>query len=236
VIAWPWLDVTDVQGLGFRLRVAAFVPMALAGAVVVGKLVARVKYRDIVLAALSIVLAVRAPGDRAEGRIDAHPAMVSAVLALGNTVPAEDTIIVPERHIVYMVAWYTRHAVRILPASVPAEHRWRLVPLAWVGFDSPLDRALIAARTERRTEPRTEPPPEPRSEPRTGPRTAPRTEPPPEPQTEPRTGPRTESRPPIGLHPRHPNGLVLMKEETWQRVLATLPEDIRTAWSRWRPN
>jgi hypothetical protein len=191
VIAWPWLDVTDVQGLGFRLRVAAFVPFALAASVVAGKLVARVKHRDFGLAVVALALAMRAPGDRDDGRIDVHPSMVSAIIALdGAHVPAEDTIIVPERHIVYMVAWYTRHAVRILPASVPPEHRWRLIPLAWIGFDSPLEKALTAARAW--------------------------------------------PRPPLGLHPRHPNGLVLMPEATWERVLEALPANVRTRWSRWQ--
>src|SRR5262249_40604632 len=36
VIGWPWLGVDDPQGLGFRLRVAAFVPMALCAAIVAG--------------------------------------------------------------------------------------------------------------------------------------------------------------------------------------------------------
>lgn len=189
-IAWPWLDVTDVQGLGFRLRVAAFVPLSLAASVVAGRLVARVKHRDVGLAVVAVALAMRAPGHRDEGRIDAHPAMVSAIHALAGEVPKTDTIIVPERHIVFMVAWYTRHAVRILPETVPPERRWRLVPLAWIGFDSPLDTALTDARNR--------------------------------------------PRPPLGLHPRHHNGLVLVPEETWQGVLESLPADVRKRWSRWR--
>ncbi|MDQ3339412.1 MAG: glycosyltransferase family 39 protein [Myxococcota bacterium] len=189
-IAWPRLDVTDAQGLGFRVRLAAFVPMALAAAIVAGHLLARVKHRDFVLAIVALALASRTPGRRDEGRIQAHPAMVAAIMALDGIVPAGDTIIVPERHIVFMVAWYVRAPVRIRPEAVAPAHRWRLMPLAWIGLGSPLDKALTAART----------------------------------------GPQ----PPLGLHPRHPNGLVLVRDSTYQRVLETLPAEVRAHWSRWR--
>jgi hypothetical protein len=189
-IAWPRLDVTDAQGLGFRMRLAAFVPMALAAAIVAGHVLARVKHRDVALAVVALALATRTPGNRDEGKILAHPAMVAAIMALGDRVPDGDTIIVPERHIVFMVAWYTRTNVRIRPEGVDPSRRWRLMPLAWIGMGSPLDKALRDART----------------------------------------GPR----PPIGLHPRHPNGLVLVPDETYQRVLESLPEKTRAHWSRWR--
>ena len=200
-IAWPRLDVTDAQGLGFRLRVAAYVPMALAAAIVAGRLLSRIKHRDFILAIVAVVLATRTPGHRDEGRIQAHPAMVAAIYALANHVrganasesveiPRADTIIVPERHIVFMVAWYTRANVRIRPEAVAPEHRWRLMPLAWTGMGSALDKALLEARN----------------------------------------GPR----PPLGLHPRHPNGIVLVHESTYQRVLDALPADVRAHWSRWR--
>jgi hypothetical protein len=101
-----------------------------------------------------------------------------------------DTMIAPERHIVFMVAWYTRAHVQIRPDGVAPEHRWRLVPLAWIGMDSPLDVALLAARS----------------------------------------GPH----PPLGFHSRHPNGLVLIPEETYQRVLESLAPEVRVHWSRWR--
>ena len=189
-IAWPRLEVTDAQGLGFRLRVAAFVPMALAAAIVAGRVFSRIKHRDFILAVIAAALATRTPGRRDEGRIQAHPAMVAAVQALAGKVPAGDTVIVPERHIVFMVAWYTRDRVRSRPEGVEPAHRWRLLPLAWTGMGSPLDKALTAARA----------------------------------------GPR----PPIGLHPRHPNGLVLVHDSTYQRIIDALPAGVRSAWSRWR--
>lgn len=189
-IAWPRIEVTDPQGLGFRLRIAAFVPMSLVAAVLAGRLVSRIKHRDFVLALVAFALLVRTPGHRDEGRIQAHPAMVAAVQALAGRVPAGDTVIVPERHIVFMVAWYARVDVRSRPESIAPEHRWRLMPLAWIGMGSALDKALMEARE----------------------------------------GPA----PPIGLHPRHPNGLVLVPEATYKRVLDSISPDVRTYWSRWR--
>lgn len=187
-IAWPTLDVSDAQGLAFRLRVAAFVPMSLVAAVIAGRICSRIKHRDTLLAILALALAARTPGQRDEGRIVAHPAMVAAIQTLH--VPDGDTVIVPERHIVFMVAWYARAHVQIRPEGVDPAHRWRLLPLAWIGLNSPLDKALIDARTQ--------------------------------------------PDPPLGLHPRHPNGLVLLSDETYQRVLESLPAGVRTAWSRWR--
>ena len=137
-----------------------------------------------------VALLARTPGHRDEGRIQAHPAMVAAVQALAGRVPAGDTVIVPERHIVFMVAWYARVDVRSRPESIAPEHRWRLMPLAWIGMGSALDKALMEARD----------------------------------------GPA----PPIGLHPRHPNGLVLVPEATYKRVLDSISPDVRTYWSRWR--
>jgi hypothetical protein len=39
--------------------------------------------------------------------------------------------------------------------------------------------------------------------------------------------------PPIGLHPRHRNGLVLVEEPTWDWILARLPGPIRRHYARW---
>ncbi len=39
--------------------------------------------------------------------------------------------------------------------------------------------------------------------------------------------------PPIGLHPGHPNGLVLVPEPTWEWVLARLPPRSQAWWREW---
>jgi hypothetical protein len=208
-IGLPWLAVTDPQGLGFRLRVAAFVPLAMIAAIVGGHLVGPVaatlaarlhvprrprawleRHAGGLLAVIAAALVIaRAPADHTEGRIVAHPALVSAVLAMRGELPRDATLVVPERHIAFMAAWYTGAPVRLRPEQVAPERRWRLIPLALIGADSALDRSLLAARTQ--------------------------------------------PRPPRGLHARHANGLVLVPEATWSWVLAQLPPPDRLRWSAW---
>jgi len=205
VIALPWLRVTDPQGLGFRIRIAAFVPMALCAAIVarvvylpIAMVVARFVdarwwrvIREGVLVATAVVIVLAMPRDRTAGRILVHPAMVAAVQAVAGRVPAGDTVIVPERHIAFMVVWYARVPMRLRPERVAPAHRWRLMPLAFIGAGSPLDRALLDARKE----------------------------------------PSLVS--PIGLHPRHPNGFVLVAEPTWEWVLDRLPPKLRAYYAAW---
>lgn len=204
VIALPWLAVTDPQGLGFRLRIAAFVPLALCAAIVVGALADLLRQRgelgqlgrvgplgDVALGVVVLALVVATPRDRTEGEILAHPAMVAAVQGLVGRIPPGGTAIVPERHIAFMVTWYTGAPVRLRPEEIPPAQRWRVMPLAFIGLGSPLDDALLAARRM----------------------------------------PGVTA--PLGTHPRHPNGLVMVPEPTWDWALAQLPPDARAYFARW---
>jgi hypothetical protein len=107
--AIPWLAISDPQGLGFRLRIASFVPLALCASVLVEPLLSLVKRldareRDIVALGLALFLAIRPHAKPTEGLVLAHPAMVAAVMASSHQLPAGATVIVPERHILFMVA------------------------------------------------------------------------------------------------------------------------------------
>lgn len=214
LIAWPTLNVEDPQGLGFRLRIIAFTPLALAAAVLVGVVAdaaaaapdrgpdrapgllwlvlmrARRLAPLVALAALAGWL-VAAPTRLDRGVVYAHPAMISAVCALGSAVPPGELVIVSERHIAFMATWYTRLPTAVHPTGDPAR-RWRLLPLAFIGTSSPLGRAIDAARQ------------------------------------------RPELVPPRGLHPKHHNGLVVMPEATWQWVLTQLPPAPRRYYEAWR--
>ncbi|MGE0396578.1 MAG: hypothetical protein AB7T06_07680 [Kofleriaceae bacterium] len=191
-IAFPWLAVEDSQGLAFRLRVIAFIPMALSAAIVGGVLHRfGARIQDGVLVAIALALLVAMPSRRIEGRIVAHPAMVAAVQAMTGDVPAGDVVIVPERHIMFMVAWYTRIPVRLTADAVPEAKRWRAMPLAFIGMGSPLDQLLMEARRE----------------------------------------PTIPS--PIGLHPRHPNGFVLVREATWRWLLDQMSPTARAHFAAW---
>jgi len=39
--------------------------------------------------------------------------------------------------------------------------------------------------------------------------------------------------PPLGLHPRHPNGMVLVAEPTWEWILARLPPQAQRHFKAW---
>ena len=112
-------------------------------------------------------------------------------MASTRQIPPGATVIVPERHILFMVAWYARAPVSLRPELVPYSQRVRMMPLAFVGMGSPLDEALDRARAT------------------------------------------PGITPPIGLHPRHRNGLVLVTEATWDWLLAQLPADARARFARW---
>ncbi|MBV8761389.1 MAG: glycosyltransferase family 39 protein [Deltaproteobacteria bacterium] len=190
VLAIPWLDVTDPQGLAFRARVIAFVPLALSAAVVAGALVCRHKVVPVALCVLAALLGLRALRERRDGIIVAHPAMVAAVLAATDQLPHGATAIVPERHIAFMLAYLDRADVSLRPERVPYAHRVRVMPLAFMSEE--LQQALDAARADP-----------------------------------------TVAAPPIGLHPRHRNGLVLVEEPTWDWLLARLPGPLRRHYARW---
>ncbi len=193
LIALPWLAVSDPQGLGFRIRIIAFVPLALCAAMIARAFVVALPrwIADASLAVLALAIVLAMPHRRVQGEILAHPAMVAAAEGLAGRIPDGGVAIVPERHIGFMVTWYTGTPHRQRPDAVPRDKRWRVMPLAFIGAGSPLDEALIAARRE------------------------------------------PSIAPPIGTHPRHANGLVIVAEPTWEWILAHLPPAARDYFTRW---
>ncbi|HEY6039776.1 MAG TPA: hypothetical protein VIV58_36095, partial [Kofleriaceae bacterium] len=94
------------------------------------------------------------PQERTEGEVLTHPDLAAAVGAAYGRIPAIATVIVPERHILFMVDWYTRAPVSLRPEAVPRRYRVRLFGLVFAGGKgSPLDRALYAARRAANVEP-----------------------------------------------------------------------------------
>ena len=65
--------------------------------------------------------------------------------------------------------------------AIPVAQRWRVMPRHFLGFDSPLDAAVLSIRDW------------------------------------------PDVIAPVGVHPLHPNGLVIVAEPTWSLVLAMLP-------------
>ena len=192
-IALPWLDVGNPQGLAFRLRIIAFVPLAVVGSVALSMLVQAIDARAVTTAAGIAIVAIAwwSPTRIQDGVVYAHPAMVAAVQGLTDEVPANAVIIVPERHIAFMAAWYTRARVRLRPESAPPGNRYRLITLSFINPGSALEHTIDRARAE------------------------------------------SALMPPLGVHPLHPNGLVLIEEATWQWILAELPPNLRARPAAW---
>jgi len=196
VIAVPWLDVGDAQQLGFRLRVIAFVPLALCAAILVARAAAQLpRHRELATVALAAVLVVarvaRTP-QRLDGEVVTHPALVTGLYALSRHVPPGATLVIPERHITFMAAWYLRAPTSLTARNVA--HPVRVLPLNWHGVGSPLDDALFAARAA------------------------------------------PGIPPPVGGHPSHPNGLVLIPEATWPWLLQHEAPWGLERWGYWPTN
>ncbi len=158
VVGLPWLRIDDPQGLGFRLRIAAFVPMALCAAIcatALARVIASRPVREGILFGLAaIILVLQLFRDRTEGAVFTPPSLVAAVEAANGHIPEGATVIVPERHIVYMVDWYTRAPVRLRPEAVPFTQRIRMLGLVWIGGpDGAISATLDAARQTPGVEP-----------------------------------------------------------------------------------
>jgi len=202
VICLPWLDATSSQGLAMRLRVIAFVPMALCAAIVlrvVGRYAVRAFDGDRkppraafgVIVAIVIVAIRAGGGPRTEGLVPTHPALVASAQAAIGKIPDGGVAVVQERHIAFMIAWYARVPISMRPEPIAPERRYRVMPLAFIQMGSALDVGLLAAREQ---------PELPRV---------------------------------VGLHPLHPNGMVIVPEPTWQAILARLPVFDRIRLEAW---
>ena len=144
-VALPWLDATRPDGLTFRLRAVAFVPLCLCAAAVLGAALARARptlRMAIAMFITGLVLVRPAPYVAPVVAVDRD--LAAAVAAAAGQVPPGDVLITPERHIVFMAVWYTGARTRLRPESVPPARRLRLVPMSYMTED--LLRAVDDAR------------------------------------------------------------------------------------------
>jgi hypothetical protein len=129
-LALPWLDIHNPEGLGFRLRLLAFLPLVLAAALVAGAGLRGLP--PLVRAGLAVGFAVgwvaSRPATPSEGLVDVDPDMRAAVLAADGVVPEGDWIICPQRSLMFMTTYEIRARVRLRPEPVAPERRWRLMP------------------------------------------------------------------------------------------------------------
>jgi Dolichyl-phosphate-mannose-protein mannosyltransferase len=150
--ALPWLDAADPQGLTFRLRAIAFLPLALAAAALVAAALARLgpTARMVAVMFATGLILVR-PARYEAPVVRADPDLAAAVAAAAPHLPPGAVVVAPERHIVFMVTWTTRAPARLRPEPIAPAHRFRLLPMAYISHE--LAAALDRARRETRPPP-----------------------------------------------------------------------------------
>jgi hypothetical protein len=193
-IALPWLDISDPQALPFRLRLIAFVPLAMCAAYLASAFAERIaaSTRTALIVGFALGWVVSRPPTSTEGMVEPEAHMVSAMLAARDLVPPDHRVICPQRNLMFMYSWYAEKPARLRPEPVEPSHRWRLLPSRLI---HPL---LIKAVDYLRAHPIVGVPP------------------------------------PRGLHPRHPDGVILFQETTWQHLMTQVPPRVRDTYARWK--
>jgi hypothetical protein len=152
--ALPWIDVSDPEGLGFRLRLMAFLPLVIAAAFVAGVALRQVPLRRVPMPVRGALVAgflvgwiASRPSTSAEGLVDVDPDMRAAILAAQGVVPDGDWIICPQRNLMFMATYETRAQVRLRPETIAPERRWRMLPSRFLHKE--VVHALELVRTQR---------------------------------------------------------------------------------------
>ncbi|HEY8143896.1 MAG TPA: hypothetical protein VIG06_14525 [Kofleriaceae bacterium] len=145
LFALPWIDAGDPDGLAFRVRLLSFAPLALAAPLLCAHALARLDATwRMTTIMLATGIALYRPGRYEAPVVRADPDLAAAVAAARGRLPAGAMIVSPERHLVFMTVWYTGVETRLDPDSVPADRRWRLIPMSYMS--EALVGALDAAR------------------------------------------------------------------------------------------
>jgi hypothetical protein len=142
--ALPWINSTDDQGLGYRLRLAACACLAPCAAVLATQVLERLGPRlRLGIFTVVIGLVLLRPWSSHEGVVKAHPAMVEATGRLRGVLPPGSIVVIPERHTAFMTAYHGEVTVRLQPpATLDPEHTFRLLPGAAIrpGLAAALER------------------------------------------------------------------------------------------------
>jgi hypothetical protein len=127
----PVWAVGDDQGLTLRVRVLAFVALGPLAALLVVRALAFLApaLRAWVAAGAAAGLLLALPARPGEGAVLTDGSLVQAVRALDGAVPEAATVVVPERHLVFMAAWYARVAARLKPGPAADPSGYRMLNL-----------------------------------------------------------------------------------------------------------
>ncbi|MBZ4373865.1 hypothetical protein [Corallococcus sp. AS-1-6] len=149
-VAVPWLDISNAEGPAMRLRLVAFLPLAICAALVfrqcLGRLTPSVR---LIVGAIMAVGLPWIPTARHEGTVTTAPSRVMAMKELAAKLPADSLVVTTERQLAFMVTWYARApAQRAIPALLNPDRTFRLIPSNALEPDMAL---ALAARRKRAT-------------------------------------------------------------------------------------
>ncbi|MBT8491633.1 MAG: hypothetical protein KJO07_01125 [Deltaproteobacteria bacterium] len=132
IIALPFVNVADTNGLGPRLRLLAFIPGALCTAAALDAASRRLTWLGpavfLGIVAGLVFARPRAPGD---GVVVPHPQMLRALALMPDSLIGPQTVvIIPDRQLVFASVWMHRVESRRRPEGTEPQRRVRLLP-AW---------------------------------------------------------------------------------------------------------
>jgi hypothetical protein len=149
LLAVPWLNVEDRQGLAMRLRLTAFLCLAPCSALLVSRLmtIAPSAVRATVAAGTIAALLLLLPRYSREGTVLVGPERAQAARTLEGAIPPDALVITTDRHLAFMTTWYTRASSRkTVPADLQPERTYRLITS--IALEPTLKGALDACRTK----------------------------------------------------------------------------------------
>lgn len=117
VLALPWLSVNDPAGLVFRLRIMAFVPLAICAPAAMMQLLAwaRPRVRQLVPIAAAVAVMGFVPL-RHEGPVNRpNPAFVQRAAGIARHTPPDAIIVVRGRQLAFIVKWVADREARTTP-------------------------------------------------------------------------------------------------------------------------
>ncbi|MBZ4406873.1 hypothetical protein K8640_01485 [Myxococcus sp. XM-1-1-1] len=150
--ALPWLNIEDRQGLAMRLRLTAFLPLAVFTGLLFAQMLERAREmtRTMACAASIAALLLLRPSQPREGTVTVMEDRAGAARELEGAIPPEALVITTDRHLAFMTTWYTRASARkSVPSRIEPERTYRLMALA--SLDGPFWDALEACRSSARS-------------------------------------------------------------------------------------
>lgn len=129
ILALPWLSSRDPQGLVFRLRIMAFVPLAICAPAAMTQLIAWAAPRLLQLLPITAaaVLLALVPLRYVAPVNWPNPLFVPGATAIADHTPPGAIIIVKERQLAFMVKWFAdREARTLAPRAIDARPTFRL--------------------------------------------------------------------------------------------------------------